>query len=52
MKKLSSRERQTLRTATTKATAKHGLGGLEKRNSQPKPITLRRADYELKKGTN
>jgi hypothetical protein len=50
MKPLSPKERQILRMAKTKATSKHGLGGLEKHHSLPKPITLRRADYDRQKG--
>ncbi len=49
-RKLTPKERTILRMAKTKATNTHGLGGLEKRCSLPKPITLRRADYDRKKG--
>jgi hypothetical protein len=49
-RKLTGVEIRTLRTAKTRATSKHGLGGLEKRHSIPKPIILRRADYDRQKG--
>lgn len=43
---LSRAELARLRHAKAIAQNKHGLGGLEKRHSKPKPITLRRPKGE------
>lgn len=34
----------------SRQTSKFGIGGLPKESSEPKPITLRRADYDRQKG--
>lgn len=41
-RELTRTELARLRHAKSSAQNKHGLGGLDKRHSKPKPITLRR----------
>jgi hypothetical protein len=49
MPKLSRRARAEMRRQVTMAQTTIGCGGLPKRHSSAKPITLRRADYEAQK---
>lgn len=50
-RKLTPMQLRALRMAVTRATAKYGLGGIEKVAYKPKPITLPKLPAERKSET-